>query len=37
MAPTQAEVEAVSVTEAEALSALLDEVRAIRRAISEKE
>ena len=36
MAPTQAEVEAVSMTEAEVLSALLDEVRAIRRALSEK-
>jgi uncharacterized membrane protein YdbT with pleckstrin-like domain len=37
MAPTQAEVEAVSLTEAEVLSALLEEVRAIRRALSEKE
>jgi membrane protein YdbS with pleckstrin-like domain len=37
MAPTQAEVEAVSMTEAEVLSALLDEVRAIRCALSEKE
>ena len=35
MAPTQAEVEAVS--EAEVLGALLDEVRAIRRTLSEKE
>ena len=37
MAPTQAEVEAVSMAEAEVLSALLDEVRAIRRTLSEKE
>ncbi len=37
MAPTQAEFEAVSMTEAEVLSALLDEVRAIRCALSEKE
>jgi len=37
MAPTQAEVEAVSMAEAEVLSALLDEVRAIRRALSKKE
>lgn len=37
MAPTQAEIEAVSMTEAEVLSALLDEVRAIRCALSEKE
>ncbi len=35
MAPTQAEIEAVSTTEA--LSALLEEVRAIRRALSEGE
>jgi len=34
MAPTQAEVEVIA--EAEVLSALLDEVRAIRRALSEK-
>jgi len=37
MAPTQAEVEAVSMTEAEVLSALLDEVQAIRRDLSERE
>ncbi len=35
MAPTQAEIEAVSTTEV--LSALLEEVRAIRRALSERE
>jgi membrane protein YdbS with pleckstrin-like domain len=37
MAPTQAEVEAVSVTEPQVLNAILDEVRAIRRVLSEEE
>jgi membrane protein YdbS with pleckstrin-like domain len=37
MAPTQAEVEAVAVTEPQVLNAILDEVRAIRRALSEGE
>ncbi len=37
MAPTQAEVEAVSMTEPQVLNAILDEVRAIRRVLSEEE
>ena len=37
MAPTQAEVEAVSLTESKVLSAILEEVRAIRRALSGRE